>query len=201
AGAYLFLDAIQGLGVFELDVRRTAIDFLAADGHKWLLGPEGAGLFYLRREHLELLRPIGLGWNSVVEAHDFSHIELAIKPSAGRYEGGTYNVAGLAALGASLELLGRYPQPAIASRVLEVTDLVCERLSRMGANVLSCREREHASGIVAFDLPGRDPIEVRKRCREQKVLLSSRAGKLRVSPHAYTNDADIERLIGVLESE
>ncbi|MEX2118402.1 MAG: aminotransferase class V-fold PLP-dependent enzyme [Pirellulales bacterium] len=201
AGAYLFLDAIQGLGVFELDVRRTAIDFLAADGHKWLLGPEGAGLFYLRREHLELLRPIGLGWNSVVEAHDFSHIELAVKPSAGRYEGGTYNVAGLAALGASLELLGRYPQPAIASRVLEVTDLVCERLSRMGANVLSCREREHASGIVAFDLPGRDPIEVRKRCREQKVLLSSRAGKLRVSPHAYTNNDDIERLIGVLESE
>jgi selenocysteine lyase/cysteine desulfurase len=74
-GALLFLDAIQGLGVFPLDVRRTPVDFLAADGHKWLLGPEGAGLFYLRREHLDLLRPVGLGWNSVVQSYDFDRIE------------------------------------------------------------------------------------------------------------------------------
>ncbi len=86
-GAYLFVDAIQGLGVFPLDVRKTPIDFLAADGHKWLLGPEGAGIFYLRREHLELLRPLGLGWNSV-RGNDFNHIDLTLKDSAARVRGG-----------------------------------------------------------------------------------------------------------------
>ena len=58
--------------LFPLDVRRTPVDFLAADGHKWMLGPEGAGLFYVRREHLNLLRPLGLGWNSVRQGNDYS---------------------------------------------------------------------------------------------------------------------------------
>ena len=73
-GALFFVDAIQGLGVFPLDVKETGVDFVAADGHKWMLGPEGAGIFYMRREHLDLLRPFGIGWNSVVQRHDFSDI-------------------------------------------------------------------------------------------------------------------------------
>ncbi len=114
-GALLFLDAIQGLGVFPLDVRATPVDFLAADGHKWLLGPEGAGIFFTRREHLNLLRPVGVGWNSVRHQHDFSRIELVFKDTAARYEGGSQNVAGLSALGASLELLNRFGREAIAA--------------------------------------------------------------------------------------
>ena len=65
-GASFFVDAIQGLGLLPLDVRQAPIDFLAADGHKWLLGPEGTGIFYCRRELLDLLHPLGVGWNSVV---------------------------------------------------------------------------------------------------------------------------------------
>ena len=199
-GAFLFLDAIQGLGVFPLDVGQTAVDFLAADGHKWLLGPEGAGLFYLRREHLDRLRPLGLGWNSVVQTHDFSKIELKLKPTAGRYEGGTYNMPGLLALGASLEMLDDYPPSAVAERVLDLTDAICERLPEVGATVTSCREREHASGIVSFDVPGRNLADVRRHCRERQVLLSARGGRLRVSPHAYNNQDDIARLIDALRS-
>lgn len=199
-GAYLFLDVIQGLGVFPLDVRRTPVDFLAADGHKWLLGPEGAGLFYVRREHLDLLRPIGVGWNSVVHWHDFSHVELKLKPTAGRYEGGTYNVGGLAALGGSLELLACYGQPALAERVLSLTSELCRRLEQSGAEVVSCRDEPHASGIVAFDWPGRNPLAVRKHCRDRQVLLSCRGGWLRASPHAYNNEEDIDRLISALTS-
>ena len=118
-GALLFVDAIQALGVFPLNVAETPVDFLAADGHKWLLGPEGAGIFYLRREHLDRLRPLGLGWNSVVHCHDFSRIELTLKDTAARYEGGTANVPGLLGLGASLELLGQFGTEAIAAPVLE----------------------------------------------------------------------------------
>ena len=104
-GALLFVDAIQGLGVFPLDVAKTPIDFLAADGHKWLLGPEGAGLLYVRREHLDRLRPLMIGWNSVKQSGNYTDTRLDLKETAGRYEGGTYNMLGHAALGASLEQL------------------------------------------------------------------------------------------------
>src|SRR5262249_57975712 len=104
-GVLFLVDAIQGLGVLPLDLARTPIDFLSGDGHKWLLGPEGAGVFYARRERLEELHPIGVGWNSVVGAHDFSTIDFRLKPHAGRFEGGTLNVGGIVALGESLGLL------------------------------------------------------------------------------------------------
>ncbi len=183
----MFLDAIQGLGVFPLNVQATGIDFLAADGHKWLLGPEGAGLFYLRKEHLDLLRPIGIGWNSSIHAGDFTRPEMALKPSAERYEGGTYPVATHVGLAESLRLLTSIPTASIAERLLQVTDALCERLRQCGATIASeragmrrtdfqsVREISEAlpgrignpsyapdrrSGIVAFDLPGHDPAEI-----------------------------------------
>lgn len=197
-GGYLFLDAIQGLGAFPLDVAATGVDFLAADGHKWLLGPEGAGLFFLRREHLDLLRPLGLGWNSVVQAGQFDNPALDLKPSAARYEGGTYPMAGLAGLGASLEILLNLGTAAIADRILELTDLACQRLSEIGAVIVSSRDGEHKSGIVSFELPGRSPVAVRKECLQRGVVVSCRAGRLRISPHAYNDESDMERLIAAL---
>ena len=86
-GAALVVDGIQGLGVNPLDVRQTPIDFLAADGHKWLLGPEGAGVLYIRREWLDRLRPWGIGWNSVRNSGDFTNIEMDLKDSAARSKG------------------------------------------------------------------------------------------------------------------
>ncbi len=197
-GALLFVDAIQGLGVFPLDVKATPIDFLAADGHKWLLGPEGAGLFYLRKEHLELLRPIGVGWHSVAHSSDYARIELAFKPNAARYEGGSQNMVGFIGLAESLELLLGLGIQAIGQRVLEITDRACERLQRAGAVLYSPREGDHRSGIVSFELPGRDANEVRRRCLAAGVALSARGGKIRISPHAYVNDDDVERLVEAL---
>ena len=198
-GALFFLDAIQALGVFELDVRRTPVDFLAADGHKWLLGIEGAGICYIRREHLRRLRPVGVGWNSVVRSRDFQHIELALKDSAERYEGGSQCMAGLIALAASLELLMSYGAEALGRRILEITDRACDALGQIGAVLYSNRSPQHASGIVAFELPGRDSLAVKKYCLERKVVLSCRAGRLRISPHAYNNEQDIQRLVEALK--
>jgi selenocysteine lyase/cysteine desulfurase len=161
------------------------------------LGPEGAGLFFVRQEHLDRLRPLGLGWNSVVQTHDFSKIELHLKPSAGRYEGGTYNMPGLLALGASLEMLADYPPQQVSERVLDLADAICARLPEVGATTAG-RQRDHASGIVSFDLPGRNLAEARRQCRERQVVLSCRGGRLRVSPHAYNNADDIDRLFEAL---
>src|SRR5438270_12445059 len=143
---YFFVDAIQGLGVLPLDVGRTPVDFLAADGHKWLLGPEGAGLFYIRRELVDRLHPVGVGWNSVVGNWDFTRIDFRLKPHAGRWEGGTLNVGGILALGASLELLLGVGIDRLAERVLELTDHLCERASRAGPSVFSSRRPTERSG-------------------------------------------------------
>ncbi len=201
-GALVFLDAIQGLGVFPIHVGRVGVDFLAADGHKWLLGPEGAGLFFVRREHLPRLRPLSVGWNSVVHAHDFSRIELCLRPDAARYEGGSRNMAGHLGLGASLQLLAGMglsaDRSALADRVLALTDYAVNRLEAIGAAVQSCRRASHRSGILAFALPGSDPVDLRRRCLQASVVLSVRGGNLRISPHAYNDETDIDRLIEVL---
>jgi selenocysteine lyase/cysteine desulfurase len=199
----VMLDAIQGLGVFPLDVHALDIDFVAADGHKWLLGPEGAGLLYVRRDRLDELRPLGVGWNSVVHSHDYGHVELVLRPEAARYEGGSLNMVGVHGLGASLELLagcGLSPSgTAIADRVIAITDFACERLRALGAEIVSSRLAEHRSGIVSFDLPGRDPARLRRACREAKVALSCREGHVRISPHAYATEDDVDRLIDALD--
>jgi cysteine desulfurase/selenocysteine lyase len=201
-GILVFLDAIQGLGVFPLDVQRTPVDFLAADGHKWMLGPEGAGIFFRREEHLELLRPLNVGWNSVVHSHDFSHIELVLRPEAARYEGGSQNMIGVLGLGASLNLLAEFgvspDQSPIAERIIEVTDLAVDRLTASGARVISERDSPHSSGIVSFEMPDQDSAKLRHRCLGAGVVLSCRDGRLRISPHAYNNEEDIERLVTVL---
>src|SRR5437870_10418918 len=104
-GVYFFVDAIQSLGVFPLDLKRTPIDFLSADGHKWLLGPEGAGIFYVRRELIESTHPLTIGWMNVVNAQDFGHYDFTLRPDAARYECGSHAIAGFLGLKASLELL------------------------------------------------------------------------------------------------
>ena len=196
-GALLFLDAIQGLGVFPLDVHQAGVDFLAADGHKWMLGPEGAGFFYIRDEHLSRLRPLG-GWHSVTGDREFDHVQLDFKPSAARFEGGSENMAGFIALGASLQLLESYGTVALSERLLEITDLACQQLAAAGATILSCRDSEHGSGIVSFDWPG-DMKLLRNQLLDRGVVVSYRSGRLRISPHAYSNHQDIDRLIEALQ--
>ena len=200
-GAWFFLDAIQGLGVYPLDVRNTPIDFLAADGHKWLLGPEGAGVAYFRRERLEELRPMGVGWKSVVGANDFDKHDLELKPTAARYEGGSANMPGMHALGASFDLLMSWPVELTTAAVLEITDYLCERLSAAGISVASHRAAEPnghdpRSAIVVADPP--DPDAARRRCYAKGVAVSVRGGRLRLSPHAYTTRGDVDRLIDAL---
>jgi selenocysteine lyase/cysteine desulfurase len=197
-GIAFFVDAIQGLGVLPLDVQATPVDFLAADGHKWLLGPEGAGILYVRREWVDRLRPINVGWNSVVGAWDFSHIDFRLKPHAGRWESGTLNVAGIVALGAALELLLEIGVPAIAARVLELTDELCARAAGAGLEVFSSRVPAERSGIVSLSVPGADPRALARRCRAAGVVVAARGGRLRVSPHCYNTTEELERLLSCL---
>jgi selenocysteine lyase/cysteine desulfurase len=192
---FFFVDAIQSLGVIPLDVRQVPVDALAADGHKWLLGPEGAGIAYVRREWVERLHPTGVGWNSVANSSDFSTIDFNLKPHAGRWEGGTVNVGGIAAMGESIRLLLDAGVANVQDRVKELTDYLCEKAPSAGCEVFSSRVPGEDSGIVSLLTPGRDPKDLMRRCKQAGVIVNVRAGRLRVSPHAYNTVEEIDRFI------
>jgi len=194
-GIYFFVDAIQGLGVFPLSVKKTPIDFLSADGHKWMLGTEGAGIFYIRRDLVDMLHAVDIGWNSVIGARNFGKIDFRLKPNAGRWESGSLNVGGIAALGASLEMLLEIGIPAIAERVTELTDYLCQRAGRIGQEVYSSRRPEDKSGIVSLVAPRTDPIQLVRSLKKEGIVINQRAGRLRISPHFYNTHAEIDRLI------
>jgi selenocysteine lyase/cysteine desulfurase len=122
-----------------------------------------------------------------------------LKPHAGRWEGGALNVPGLLALGASLDLLLDAGIDTISSRVLDLTDYLCERARGIGFDVFSSRDGADRSGIVALTKPGVEPRELMKRCRAAGVIVNNRANRLRVSPHAYNTPDEIDRLIEVLK--
>ena len=201
-GALVMLDAIQGLGVYALDVQSTPVDFVSADGHKWMLAPEGAGVCYIRREHLDRLRPVGVGWNSVKSSFDFSNPTFELRDSAARYEGGTLNSAGFIGMSQSIQLLmdsGTGPdKSSVGDRVIAIASYAIEQLKASGFEVISPREPGHESGIVTFACADHDPEAVRTRCLENGIVLSCRGGGIRISPHAYVNHDDIDRLIDTL---
>jgi cysteine desulfurase/selenocysteine lyase len=192
---FFCVDAIQSLGVFPLDVKKTPIDALAADGHKWLLGPEGAGVGYIRREWVERLHPIGVGANSVIHPFAYTTIDFQLKPHAGRWEGGAYNVPGIAALGASMCLLLEMGVNSIENQVVELTDYLCHKALSQGWRVFSSRAENEKSGIVSMIHPTLSSVEVMKRCRQAGVVVNSRADRVRVSPHAYNTEDELDRFL------
>ena len=193
-GVALFVDAIQGLGPHTIDVRRTPIDFLAADGHKWLLGPEGAGILYVRRDWLERLRTTGVGWHSVVGSYNSSENNFVLKPSAGRFEGGSFNMAGLLAFGASLGLFLELGPELVSSRILNRADAVREAAASAGWRVFGSSRPADRSAIVVVEKPGIDPNRAAAELRRQKVVVACRRGRLRFSPHFYNDADDIQRI-------
>lgn len=203
-GILFCVDAIQTLGVIPVDVRAMNIDYLSADGHKWLLGPEGAGIFYIRRELIESTRPTSIGWLNVVNPEDFGHYDFTFKPDAGRYESGSYNLPGLLGLKASLELLQSIGIDAIAARVKQIGDNLVSGLRRQGWQVLSPRTGEQWSGGISFIMPGKD-LDWHKRVfgtlrKDHRIELALREQRLRASPHFYNTDGQIDKLLDVLES-
>jgi selenocysteine lyase/cysteine desulfurase len=198
-GVLFFVDAIQGIGVLPLDVSQTPIDFLSADGHKWLLGPEGAGIFWIRRERVERLHPVAVGWNSVVGSWDFATIDFRLKPHAGRWESGTLNMGGISALGASLAMLLDLGVNALEGRILELTDRLCAEVERTGWSVFSSRRAAERSGIVSLQAPpGTDVALMVKELHARGVVVNQRGGRLRVSPHAYNTPDEIDQLVRLL---
>jgi selenocysteine lyase/cysteine desulfurase len=203
-GILLCVDGIQTLGAFPTTVKH--VDFLAADAHKWLLGPCAAGLLYVRRELQERLRPTVFGWHNVRCPNFVAQERMVLRGDARRYEAGSHNLLGLAGLGAALELLEEFGLEAIGAQLLRQRTRLVPALKAAGWAVLSpdCSP-SNASAIVTFRRESADLAAVHRRLEAAGVVTSLRADRagrqyLRISPHFYNTDAELGRLLEALGS-
>ncbi|MBM3737481.1 MAG: aminotransferase class V-fold PLP-dependent enzyme [Acidobacteria bacterium] len=196
-GVFFFVDAIQGLGAFPLDVERSRIDALSADGHKWLLGPEGCGVLYVRRGRLEEIEPVEFGWTNAASYADYASRDMTLRPDAGRYECGTLNTIGIFGLLASIRYLNEAGIGQVAESVLGLTRHLVEGAQSKGYEVLGKRGPS-ASGIVSIRHPETDSREVVKRLRDAGIITAPRQGWVRTSPHFYITHGEIDRMLDLL---
>jgi len=194
----LFVDGSQSTGALAFDVRKTPVDVLAVHGYKWMISPPGAGFMYVAPRLRAQLPPNVIGWKShrdwrnVDRLHDGTP-EFA--ESAMKYEGGGLAIPLLYAMQASVEWLLEIGPEAIERRVLELAENARARLRRLGATVDHGR-----SPVVAAEFQGRDPSPLAQELGRRRILVAARKGRLRVSPHFYNNDEDLERLETELRS-
>jgi cysteine desulfurase/selenocysteine lyase len=197
-GCFFFVDAIQGLGAFPIDVERDRIDALAADGHKWLLGPEGCGVLYVRQNRQDEIEPVEFGWTNVANYNDYSSRDLALRPDAGRYECGTLNTIGCYGLRAAFDLILEAGVACISEKVQALADQVWNGAQALGYETLGARSPETGAGIVSLRKTGIESQLIVRRLKDAGIIAAPRQGWVRVSPHFYIEPSDIDQLLGEL---
>jgi selenocysteine lyase/cysteine desulfurase len=197
-GVPLFVDGSQSTGALVFDIRRTPVDVLAVHGYKWMMSPPGAGFMYVSPRMRAKLPPNVIGWKSHRDWRNVDCLHHGTPEFAGsamKYEGGGLALPLLYALEASVELMLEIGPETIERRVLELAADAGARLRRLGAEV-----SEDPSPIVAARFPGRDPSPIAKELERRRVLVAARHGRLRVSPHFYNDESDLDRLESELRS-
>ena len=198
-GILFSLDAIQTLGAFPTLARHC--DFMAADSHKWLLGPCGAGLLYVRAGVQDRLHPISLGQHNIQSPNFIAQEKMVLTKDARRFEAGAPYLLGIAGMSASLEMILEIGVENITAELLRKRAWVVPALQKKGCVVLHAdAPPAHASAIITFHKPGDDMAAVHKKLVGAKIetsLRSDRAGRqyVRLSPHFYNTDAELQRVI------
>jgi cysteine desulfurase/selenocysteine lyase len=196
-GILLCVDAIQSCGAVPVDVRAMNIDFLSADGHKWMMAPEGLGIFFCRQELLSQLRP-EIGWMNVINSSDYGNYDFTLRADAKRFECGSYNIPGVLAMGAALDLLADISLDTVSARIRALTDQFIAGAAERGYRIFSSRAADEWSGIVSFTSPTHDHAKIVAELEAQKIIIVLREKRLRISPHFYNTAEQIDRLIAAL---
>ena len=201
-GILFCLDAIQTLGAFPTTVEH--VDMLAADAHKWLLGPCGAGLLYVRREIQDRVNPPIYGWHNVRCPNFVAQEQIVFRNGAAKYEAGTHNLLGLVGLIAAMELVLEIGVENIAAELLRKRAWLVPALQAKGFTVLNADAKiENAGGIISFHQAGKDLAALHKKMTDAGVVASLRADRkgqnhIRLSPHFYNTDAELHRTLELL---
>jgi len=202
--AFLVVDGIQSLGVIPVDVRRDGVDFLTASCYKWLLGPAGAGYLYVKRSLIERLEPPFIGWASVrpevFDTIDFWDIwQLKLSNTASRFEVGSPSFISFVGAAAAIQLLLEVGIGDIQKRILKLTNLLIDSAKDLGFQVTSPEDVCCRSGIVHFLIDHAQ--EKAEELKRKGIIVSPRAHGLRVSPHFYNTEEEIENLMTELKNQ
>ena len=198
-GCKFFVDAIQGLGAFPIDVETAKIDALAADGHKWLLASEGCGVLYVRREFQDEVEPMEFGWTNVAKFADYSSRDMALRQDAGRYECGTLNTTGCYGLRAAFDFLLEVGIENVTPAVQALGDQIWQGVQARGFETLGMRTPETGAGIVSFRKQGVESQLIVRRLKEAGIIAAPRQGWVRTAPHFYIAPQEIDRMLTELE--
>jgi len=197
-GCFFFVDAIQGMGALPIDVEACHIDALAADGHKWMLGPEGNGVLYVRRKWLDSIEPVEFGWTNPANYTDYSSRDMTLRPDAGRYECGALNTIGCFGLRAALEFLLEVGIREISAAIQSLADQLDTGVRERGYETMVERSDRTGSGIVSFRHPAIDCRSIVSELKRNRIMASPRQGWVRVSPHFYISPDEIEQVLTLL---
>jgi selenocysteine lyase/cysteine desulfurase len=197
-GILFCVDAIQSLGALSFDVQACGADFVVADGHKWMLGPEGLALFYCRAELRERLRLQQFGWHMVEHRGDYDRLDWQPATDARRFECGSPNMLGIHALHASLSLLLEVGIEYVARQILRNTDYLYELYELSGFETLSPKATLQRSGIASFRVPNQDMARLHGALMQKGVICALRGGGIRFSPHFHTGSDHLERAVALV---
>ncbi|HMB59657.1 MAG TPA: aminotransferase class V-fold PLP-dependent enzyme [Xanthomonadales bacterium] len=200
-GILFLVDAIQQLGALGLDVESCHIDFLAADAHKWLLGPEGVAVFYTSQRTRPLLALRQQGWHMYDNPFHFNRTDWTPAATARRFEAGSPNSLGQVAMNASLELLLETGLAEVEKRVLSNTGVLIDGLGQIpGVAVQSDTRSDRRSGIVNFSAEQLTPARIHAALMQRTIYCTVRGPGVRLSPHFYQGEAEIEQVLsGIAE--
>jgi len=197
-GAYLIVDAIQSVGTMPIDVKRDDVDFLMAACYKWLLSPAGAAYLYVKDELIEKFEPPFVGWASVkqetFDTVDFWDIwNLNLSKTASRFEIGSPCTISLVGATAAMKMLLGFGTENIRKRIAKLTDHLLESVKDLGLKLQTPDEKQCRSGIVNFKTD--EPQKTAERLTKKNIVVSARANGIRVSPHFYNTEEEIDKLM------
>lgn len=195
---WLCLDAIQAVGAMPARPSELGCDFLSADAHKWMLGPEGIGLLYVREDRLDDFDETMTGWIARERFWDFADTSQPLQRGASRFEEGAHNMGGAAALGQSLGLINEIGIDTVWERIATLTNRLEEGLRKLDFTIISPRGEGQRSGILVAEKPDRDSDELMKRLGEREIDVTSRRGWLRFAPHFYNSSQQIDEVLNAL---
>ena len=194
------IDAIQSIGAVEFDVQEYQADYVMADGHKWMLGPEGLGVFYTTPESRDKLELTQFGWHMMADIHNYENKPWKIHPTARRFECGSPNMLGIHALSASLSLLLEVGMAEVEQRVIANAEYLIEKIQQPSQlKLLSLADSNLKSGIVVFDHQTCGIAELFKHLQANDVMCALRGGGIRFSPHFYNSFDELDQALAIAE--
>ncbi len=196
---YFCVDAIQSIGAHQFDTQAIKADFVMADAHKWMCGPEGIALFYCRAEIRDQLKLNQFGWHMVEHHTDYDRKEWSSANNARRFECGSPNMLGIHALSASLSLFDEIGMEKIEKCILKKTTYLIDKLNDLDViTILSPTSVQRRAGIVTFKIATKESTEIHTNLMKNKVICANRMGGIRFSPHFYTGLNTIDKSLEIL---